>query len=252
MPNLAKPFSTTAPLGIANRAAETHLPEKTVWDAVNLDITPDGTFWTRRGYTRVRTGHYHSLFAHPAFPFALAAHDGQLVRIAADLTETSLTAVVGPVSYAALDQTVYWSDGVTTGRVTVTTATAWGLPVPALPTLTATAAADKKKESDPKIAEARTAFEEILKAHDDMVHTAEALARATDDADRKSLAAILSGLRASGKVLTADKLLSIAATVGLKRFTDDAAFRHGYALAAVSAMGKPVLRVDVENNHIGY
>jgi len=59
-------------------------------------------------------------------------------------------------------------------------------------------------------------------------------------------------LRASGKVLTADKLLSIAATVGLKRFTDDAAFRHGYALAAVSAMGKPVLRVDVENNHIGY
>ena len=139
MPNLAKPFSTTAPLGIANRAAETHLPEKTVWDAVNLDITPDGTFWTRRGYTRVRTGHYHSLFAHPAFPFALAAHDGQLVRIAADLTETSLTAVVGPVSYAALDQTVYWSDGVTTGRVTVTTATALGLPVPALPTLTATA-----------------------------------------------------------------------------------------------------------------
>ncbi len=37
--------------------------------------------------------------------------------------------------------------------------------------------------------EARTALEELLAAHDDMIHTAEALAKATDEAERKSLAA---------------------------------------------------------------
>jgi ATP-binding cassette subfamily F protein 3 len=38
-------------------------------------------------------------------------------------------------------------------------------------------------------AEARSALDEFLAAHDDMIHTAEALARATDVAERKSLAA---------------------------------------------------------------
>ncbi len=36
--------------------------------------------------------------------------------------------------------------------------------------------------------EARTALDELVAAHDDMVHTAEALARATSDAERKALA----------------------------------------------------------------
>lgn len=52
-------------------------------------------------------------------------------------------------------------------------------------------------------------------------------------------------LRASGKVLTADKLLAIAETVGRARFEQDADFRDGYARAALAAMGKPVVRVDV-------
>lgn len=52
-------------------------------------------------------------------------------------------------------------------------------------------------------------------------------------------------LRASGKVLTADKLLAIAETVGRARFEADAPFREAYARAALAAMGKPVVRVDV-------
>ena len=52
-------------------------------------------------------------------------------------------------------------------------------------------------------------------------------------------------LRASGKVLTADKLLAIAATVGRARFDADAAFRDAYARAALAAMGRPVVRVDL-------
>ncbi len=38
-------------------------------------------------------------------------------------------------------------------------------------------------------AEARSALDELLAAHDDMIHTAEALARATDEAEHKTLAA---------------------------------------------------------------
>src|SRR6516162_11245476 len=37
--------------------------------------------------------------------------------------------------------------------------------------------------------EAKTALDELLAAHDDMIHTAERLAKATDEAERKTLAA---------------------------------------------------------------
>jgi hypothetical protein len=52
-------------------------------------------------------------------------------------------------------------------------------------------------------------------------------------------------LRASGKVLTADKLLAIADTVGKQRFDADPEFRDAYARAAIAAMGRPVIRVDL-------
>src|SRR6516165_7346045 len=41
----------------------------------------------------------------------------------------------------------------------------------------------------PLFEEARSALDELVAAHDEMVHTAEALAQATDDATRKSLTA---------------------------------------------------------------
>ena len=53
-------------------------------------------------------------------------------------------------------------------------------------------------------------------------------------------------LRASGKVLTADKILSLAATVGPLRFADDAVFAHDFARASLAALGKPLVRVDVD------
>ena len=43
-------------------------------------------------------------------------------------------------------------------------------------------------------------------------------------------------LRATGKVLTVDKLLAIAASVGRRRFDDDESFRFAYANAAIAAM----------------
>lgn len=51
-------------------------------------------------------------------------------------------------------------------------------------------------------------------------------------------------LRASGKVLTADKVLALASTVGPKRF-EDAQWAHAFARATVAALGRPAVTVDV-------
>lgn len=52
-------------------------------------------------------------------------------------------------------------------------------------------------------------------------------------------------LRASGKVLTADKLLAIASAVGPARFESDGAWAADFARAALAALGRTMVRVDV-------
>lgn len=52
-------------------------------------------------------------------------------------------------------------------------------------------------------------------------------------------------LRATGKVLTADKILALAATVGAARFESDPAWAAGYARATLGALGRAAVEVDV-------
>lgn len=68
--------------------------------------------------------------------------------------------------------------------------------------------------------------------------------------DEQFLANDCEPLRASGKVLTADKLLAIAMTVGKARFENDAAFRLGYARAATAALARPSVRVDTATGQV--
>jgi hypothetical protein len=53
-------------------------------------------------------------------------------------------------------------------------------------------------------------------------------------------------LRASGKVLTADKVLALAATVGEARFERDPDWAARFAAAALGALARPMVRVDVD------
>lgn len=53
-------------------------------------------------------------------------------------------------------------------------------------------------------------------------------------------------LRASGKVLVADKVLAVAAAAGARRFAEDPAWAAHYAAAVAGALGKTVVGVDVE------
>lgn len=58
-------------------------------------------------------------------------------------------------------------------------------------------------------------------------------------------------LRPSGKVLLADKLLTVAHAAGAARL-GDAQWLKAYARAAVGVTGRPVVRVDVPGMTVGY
>ncbi len=61
-------------------------------------------------------------------------------------------------------------------------------------------------------------------------------------------------IRASGKVLTADKVVAVAQGAGQDRFAlpEHRAWAMAYAQAASAALAKPVVRVDVSVLSIGY
>ena len=59
-------------------------------------------------------------------------------------------------------------------------------------------------------------------------------------------------LRASGKVLTADKVLVLAGTVGNRRFIEDAGWAAAFARATLGALGRPTVRVDVAGGAVTY
>lgn len=58
-------------------------------------------------------------------------------------------------------------------------------------------------------------------------------------------------LRQSGKVLLADKVLSVAAALGESGFAD-AATAQAFARAAAAALGKPIIDVDVPRMSLTY
>ena len=58
-------------------------------------------------------------------------------------------------------------------------------------------------------------------------------------------------LRASGKVLTADKVLVVTQAAGTALF-NDAQWVAGYVAAVSAALGKPMIRVDVPSMAITY
>jgi len=59
-------------------------------------------------------------------------------------------------------------------------------------------------------------------------------------------------LRASGKVLSADKVLAVATALGLQRLQQEEQLRHDFARATLGALGRPLVRVDVEAGAITF
>lgn len=68
--------------------------------------------------------------------------------------------------------------------------------------------------------------------------------------DQQFIANDCEPLRASGKVITADKLLSLAQALGRQGFEADPAFAEAYASAALAAMARPSVRVDLVEGRV--
>jgi hypothetical protein len=134
------PTALKFPAGIDNRSREYAVPGDALRVCENLDVTRDGGLLSRKGLREVATGDFHSPFVHPSQRFMLVAKDGFLQRLDGDENLTTLSAVVAPVSYALLNDAVYWSDGASVGQVLPDgTAGVWGLKTPPLPIVSAVA-----------------------------------------------------------------------------------------------------------------
>jgi len=69
--------------------------------------------------------------------------------------------------------------------------------------------------------------------------------------DEQFLALGAEPLRASGKVLTADKVLAVARAAGPERFRD-ADWGRRFAASALGALGRDIVRVEVDTMTITY
>lgn len=69
--------------------------------------------------------------------------------------------------------------------------------------------------------------------------------------DEQFLAHDCEPLRPTGKVLTADKVMALATTVGPQKFAD-AAWAHAFARATLAALGRPLVKLDVLTGSISY
>ena len=70
--------------------------------------------------------------------------------------------------------------------------------------------------------------------------------------DQEFIANDCEPLRASGKVLTADKVLVLAGTVGDRRFIDDPGWATAFARATLGGLARPTVRVDVAGGTVTY
>lgn len=123
------------PLGLNNRDRESALPEGTLREAVNVDITRDGGLLVRQGLRAIAAGNFHSFYGHPYQTYVLAVQDGSLIRWDGS-TINALRAVhpTARMSYASLNNDVFFSNGHEQGRVTSAgTLSLWGLPTPPAP-----------------------------------------------------------------------------------------------------------------------
>lgn len=59
-------------------------------------------------------------------------------------------------------------------------------------------------------------------------------------------------LRATGKVLAADKVLVLAGTAGPERFESDPGWAADYARATLAALGRAIVQVDVDGGAVTF
>lgn len=132
-------FETFA--GVRNDVAPERFTPADLFLANNVDLDRTGRLARRAGYTLRSAGTAHSVWADDTEIQCLLARGGQLQQLNADYSVTPLAALTAPnepVSYAKVNDSVYFANGVDTGVVEQGAVRSWGIVPPVLPGVTPT------------------------------------------------------------------------------------------------------------------
>jgi hypothetical protein len=127
--------------GVNNRASNSRLPQDALRNAVNVELLADGSVRRRDGYSLVTAGAYHSLWSENDVALVVKANALTSINYQT-LAETTLLSGLSAgrpmVYHYGPDSTVYYTNGVITGRVASGAIRPWGIEhASAQPTLTA-------------------------------------------------------------------------------------------------------------------
>lgn len=123
-----KPFDKFA--GIRNNVGPESFDTGDLVTATNVDITDENKLQRRKGYAKVATGSYHSLWS--SGDICLVMSGGTMSRYNADDTLTSIGTgytAAAPMSYGVIGNRVMFSNGIESG-IYDGTVRPWGIAVP--------------------------------------------------------------------------------------------------------------------------
>lgn len=136
------------PRGINNRSRETEQSIVTenergvpssefLREAINVDLTQFGHPIRRKGYELLSEGYTHSLWSNAQADLGLCVHDGFLSEVLVDGSTQPIKEVHAhaPMSFAEVNNAVYWCNGVESGVLRGPGSTRWGLDLPSHPVL---------------------------------------------------------------------------------------------------------------------
>jgi len=127
MPKHPKTVELTTFNGLNNVLPPERTDPKYLKTAMNIDIDKSGGIRKRKGYTRVDTGNYHSLWADGGDCFAVK--DGNIVQIRDDYSISNIFTGVGdtPISFAKVDDSTYYTSEGYTGVITAGVRRSFGI-----------------------------------------------------------------------------------------------------------------------------
>lgn len=104
--------------GLRNTVTRERLKPSELEAAVNVDIDDVGQIHRRRGYTRVATGNFHSLYS-DATGLVLAVKDGVLGVVYTDYSFEPLLPNAGadPIDFVRVGETIYFSSATVSGKI---------------------------------------------------------------------------------------------------------------------------------------
>lgn len=115
--------------GLRNEVSGERFTPDDLFSGRNVDLDKTGKLSRRLGTSLLSAGATTSLWSEGGYAFYVRA--GMLYQVHADLTATAVATNVGArVAYTLLGNTVYWSDGVQSGRINSGVNRSWGIAPP--------------------------------------------------------------------------------------------------------------------------